>query len=119
VMIGTGISVVNTKAWLEAVLGIQSGFKRTPKLKIESKEDSWKDRQKYKIPLDYIAILEFLMGVYCLFCVYISFIVEKPFIIGFMVIYSFGFFFVSLHSIREALGSGVLNVENETVPEIA
>jgi cellulose synthase/poly-beta-1,6-N-acetylglucosamine synthase-like glycosyltransferase len=102
VMIGTGVAVVNTKAWLEAILGIQSGFKRTPKLKIENNSDNLKEKLKYTIPFDSLSFIELFMGAYCLFCVYISFVVEKPFIIGFLFIYAIGFFFVGFSSIRDA-----------------
>jgi cellulose synthase/poly-beta-1,6-N-acetylglucosamine synthase-like glycosyltransferase len=102
IMIGTGVAVVNTKAWLEAVLGIQSSFKRTPKLKIESKTDKIKEKLKYTVPFDSLTFLEIFMGIYCLFCVYVSIVVEKPMIIGFLFIYSLGFFFVAFSSIRDA-----------------
>ena len=102
-------------------MGIKSGFKRTPKLKIESVSDNLKDRQKYHIPLDFHAILELAMGLYCFFCVYISFVVDKPFIIGFMVVYGFGFLFVAINTVRESTWnlSGKLGTGNETVSEIA
>lgn len=105
IMIGTGVAVVNTRAWLEAVLGIQSSFKRTPKMRLEKNSDNIKERLKYYVPFDLLTLVEFFMGVYCLFCVYISIIVEKPFIIGFMFIYSLGFFFVAINSIKEAFWS--------------
>jgi cellulose synthase/poly-beta-1,6-N-acetylglucosamine synthase-like glycosyltransferase len=103
VMIGTGIAIVNTRAWLEAVLGIQSGFKRTPKLKIESGSDQVQDRMKYHIPLDLHVVFEFLMGSYCLFCIYLSIALGKPYILGFLVLYTLGFYFVGFQSIRETL----------------
>jgi cellulose synthase/poly-beta-1,6-N-acetylglucosamine synthase-like glycosyltransferase len=102
VVIGTGIAVVNTRAWLEAVLGIQSGFKRTPKMKIESKNDLLADRMKYTIPLDIHVGLEFLMGCYCVFCIYLCFALDKPYVVGFLVLYSIGFFYVAFQSMREA-----------------
>jgi hypothetical protein len=102
VVIGTGIAVVNTRAWLEAVLGIQSGFKRTPKMKIESKADNLADRMKYTIPLDIHVGLEFLMGCYCAFCIYLCLALDKPYVIGFLVLYSIGFFYVAFQSMREA-----------------
>jgi cellulose synthase/poly-beta-1,6-N-acetylglucosamine synthase-like glycosyltransferase len=121
IMIGTGIAIVNTRAWLEAILGVKSGFKRTPKLRIESESDQLIDRQKYHIPMDYHAVLELIMGLYCFFCVYISFLVNKPFIIGFMIVYGFGFLFVGLNTIKESLWkySGSAQVENKTLTEIA
>jgi len=39
--VGIGLSVSNSKAVLEALLGIESSFKRTPKYRIESKKDRW------------------------------------------------------------------------------
>ena len=118
IMIGTGVAIVNTRAWLEALLGIQSSFKRTPKMRLENNSDNMKERLKYFVPFDFLTILEFLMGVYCLFCVYISIIVEKPFIIGFMFIYSLGFFFVSINSIKEALWSAKPEMEEKPAVSI-
>ena len=102
VMIGTGIAVMNTYAWMEAVFGIQSGFKRTPKLRIEGAGDSIKEKMKYTVPVDYRAFLEFFMGAYCLLCIYLSILVGKPYVVGFMVLYSIGFFYVSLLSVAES-----------------
>lgn len=118
IMIGTGVAIVNTRAWLEALLGIQSSFKRTPKMRLENNTDNMKERLKYFVPFDSLTILEFLMGVYCLFCVYISIMVEKPFIIGFMFIYSLGFFFVSINSIKEALWSAKPEMEEKPAVSI-
>lgn len=120
IMIGTGISIVNTRAWIEAVMGIPSGFKRTPKLRIENANDNLKDKMKYHLPLDYHVILELFMGIYCIFCIYLSFIVKKPFIIGFLVIYGAGFFFVAYNSIKEYLWKFQSALqETETSTEIA
>jgi cellulose synthase/poly-beta-1,6-N-acetylglucosamine synthase-like glycosyltransferase len=120
IMVGTGISIVNTRAWIEAILGIPSGFKRTPKLRIEKSEDNIKDRLKYHLPMDYHAVLELLMGAYCVFCIYLSFLVKKPFIVGFLTIYSAGFFFVAFNTIKEYLWKYQTSLqETEASTEIA
>lgn len=119
IMIGTGVSAINTKAWLEAILGIQSGFKRTPKLKIETTSDSWKERQKYRIPLDSIVFFELFMSLYCFFCVFISLMVDKIWIIGFMLVYGFGFLFVAVNTFLETYGTPEMELEKEVVTEIA
>lgn len=116
VIIGTGIAIVNTRAWLEAMLGIQSGFKRTPKLKIESKSDKLVDRSKYRLPLDFHVVLELLMGTYSLFCIYLSFHVGKPYIIGFLSLYTLGFYFVAFQSIRESLWKYKVQKQKDVVP---
>ncbi|EQA38087.1 glycosyltransferase-like protein, family 2 [Leptospira inadai serovar Lyme str. 10] len=122
-MVGTGIAVVNTRAWLEAVLGIQSSFKRTPKLRIEKNSDSVKERLKYTVPLDFHVVLEFLLGIYCLFSVALSFLVGRPYIVGFLLIYGIGFFFVSFQSFREAAwkykSSAIQEPVQEEVPQEA
>jgi hypothetical protein len=45
--LGIGMSLANGKAILEALLGRDSAFVRTPKFRIESASDSWK-RKKYR-----------------------------------------------------------------------
>ena len=102
-VIGTGIAIVNTRAWIEAVLGVQSSFKRTPKLAIENSSDDLKSRLKYKIPLDYHAVLEILMGAYCIFTIYLAVFMGKLFVIPFLVLYSAGFFFVGFQTLKEAV----------------
>ena len=63
--LGTGIAVNNTKAVLEALLNIRSGFVRTPKYGIKKRQDSWQSKH-YSIPLNAISILEFALGLYSL-----------------------------------------------------
>lgn len=101
-MIGTGIAVVNTRAYLEAILGIQSSFKRTPKLRIESRSDVIQSRNRYRLPLDPLVILEIFMGLYCLVCVYQSFVIERVFLVPFLLIYAAGFLYIGLGSLKEA-----------------
>jgi cellulose synthase/poly-beta-1,6-N-acetylglucosamine synthase-like glycosyltransferase len=103
IMLGTGIAISNTRGWIEAVMGIPSGFKRTPKLRIESTNDSLKDRMKYTVPLDKNVWLELLMGTYCVFCIYLSILMNKPYMIGFMTLYALGFYFVAFKSFQESL----------------
>ena len=101
-MIGTGIAITNTRAWLEAMMGIKSSFKRTPKYGISEKSDVLKERMKYKLPLDKAVFFELFMGVYCLLCIYFGIITYKPFVIPFMFLYAGGFFYVAFNSIAES-----------------
>jgi cellulose synthase/poly-beta-1,6-N-acetylglucosamine synthase-like glycosyltransferase len=101
-MIGTGIAVSNSRAWLEAILGVQSTFKRTPKYRIESKKDRLMERMKYQVPLDPVAFFEFLMGLYCLAIIYYSVETRRLFLLPFILIYASGFFYVSILSFLES-----------------
>ena len=114
IMIGTGIAISNSRAWIEAVLGIKSAFKRTPKLRIESKLDRVAQRAKYKQPADPLVPLEFLMGVYCLVCVYFSAKLKLTMLAPLMVLYAAGFFYVAILSAREAWGSGDVETDSDT-----
>ncbi len=102
--LGTGIAISNTKAWLEAILGKKSGFVRTPKLKIENKGDKVEARRKYKqVKFDKLALVEFLMGVYILFTIYVAFQVDKWFVIPFLWLYASGFFYISFFTLYDSL----------------
>jgi len=104
-MIGTGIAINNTRAFLEAILGIQSAFKRTPKYRIENKKDRLAERMRYKLPFDRLIVLEFFMGCYCLLCVIVSIWYERLFIMPFMLLYAAGFFYIGIKGILESVSS--------------
>ncbi|HWP48687.1 MAG TPA: glycosyltransferase [Candidatus Limnocylindrales bacterium] len=93
--LGTGIAISNTKAVLEALFNIESSFRRTPKFKVESKADDWRNKS-YLPPVDFLMILEFFMGIYCLIGLYL-FLSNRGYFIGpFLAIYTGGFLYVSL-----------------------
>ncbi|GIW23637.1 MAG: glycosyl transferase [Candidatus Sericytochromatia bacterium] len=93
-MIGTGIAISNTKAFLEALIGKASSFQRTPKYRIESKKDAVFVRNKYIQSIDPLIVLEILFFIYCSLTAYYAYINHKYLIIPFMIIYAAGFFYV-------------------------
>jgi cellulose synthase/poly-beta-1,6-N-acetylglucosamine synthase-like glycosyltransferase len=103
-MIGTGIGISNTKAWIEAMTGKKSGFVRTPKLNIGANQNKISDKMAYtSFNLDIITILEILMGLYI--AVTIAIIVYNGlWILGpFLLLYASGFFYVSFLSVAEKI----------------
>jgi cellulose synthase/poly-beta-1,6-N-acetylglucosamine synthase-like glycosyltransferase len=100
--IGTGIAVNNTKAVLEALLDVKSGFIRTPKYGIKLREDKWKGKG-YSIPLNSISILEFILGLYSLIGLILFLFFSKYLVSPFLLIYTAGFFSVFFLSIKHAL----------------
>ena len=101
--LGTGIAVNNTKAVLEALFGIESGFIRTPKYGIKGKGDRWKDK-RYSIPLNSVSILEFFLGLYSLTGLFMFLFFSKYLISPFLFIYSAGFFYVFFLSVKHGYG---------------
>ncbi len=61
---GIGLSVNNAKAVLEAVLGQESPFTRTPKYRVESASDDWRQR-RYRGNVTFVPYVEIALGLYC------------------------------------------------------
>ena len=101
--LGTGIAVNNTKAVLEALFNIKSGFIRTPKYGIKKQGDSWKGKH-YAIPLNAISILEFFLGIYSLTGLLMFLLFSKYLVSPFLLIYTSGFFFVFFLSVKHGYG---------------
>jgi cellulose synthase/poly-beta-1,6-N-acetylglucosamine synthase-like glycosyltransferase len=103
VCLGTGIAVNNTKAILEALFNIKSGFIRTPKYGIQNKGESWKSK-RYAIPLNSISILEFLLGLYSFTGLLMFLFFSKYLVSPFLLIYTCGFFYVFFLSVKHGYG---------------
>ena len=100
--VGTGIAVSNTKAVLEALVGKESGFVRTPKLNIMHRGESVGDR-KYRMPLRPIFLMELFMGAYC-FAGFLLYTQSGKYLIGpFLAIYTVGFTYTAIMSILHSL----------------
>lgn len=68
--LGIGLTLTNTKAVLEALLGMKSPFARTPKYRVQSKTDKVMG-QKYRRRLGLVPWLELLVGCYFIvMCIY-------------------------------------------------
>ncbi len=61
--LGTGLSLSNTRAVLEAVGGVHSEFKRTPKFAVTDNFTLWQSSQ-YALPHNPIVWMELTLGVY-------------------------------------------------------
>jgi len=105
VCLGTGIAVNNTKAVLEALFNVKSGFVRTPKYGIRKQQDTWRSKH-YSMPLSPVAILEFLLGLYSLSGLLMFLLFSKYLVSPFMLIYTAGFFYVFFVSVKHGYGKG-------------
>jgi cellulose synthase/poly-beta-1,6-N-acetylglucosamine synthase-like glycosyltransferase len=101
--LGTGIAVNNTKAVLEALFDIESGFIRTPKYGIQQKGEKWKNK-RYAIPLNAVSILEFFLGLYSLTGLLMFLFFSKYLVSPFLLIYTSGFFYVFFLSVKHGFG---------------
>src|SRR3954451_9305948 len=95
---GIGLSVSNSKAVMEALLGIKSSFKRTPKYRIESKKDRWVTK-KYLRRTGVMPLVELSLGAYFGLVVFYAFINENYPTIPFLMLFVVGFTYMGLMSI--------------------
>jgi len=104
--VGLGISISNTKAVLEALLGVRSSFVRTPKYAIYGKtnEKTWKHK-KYQRSMGWLPLLEISMSLY--FLVTIIYAVHSGIwgVLPFLSIFVLGYGYVGIASLLNGLGA--------------
>ena len=96
--VGIGLSVSNSKAVMEALLGIKSSFKRTPKYHIESKKDRWVTK-KYQRRTGVMPLFELSLGAYFALVVSYAFVNQNYPTIPFLMLFVVGFTYMGLMSI--------------------
>ncbi|MHC4861744.1 MAG: glycosyltransferase [Planctomycetota bacterium] len=100
-IVGTGIAVNNTRAVLEAFLGIKSGFVRTPKRAISGRREG-ANAKSYRLPIDLTFVLEAYLAFYSLSGLFLYTLVGKYLIGPFLLLYSLGFGSMAVATLREA-----------------
>ena len=93
-----GMSVNNTVAVFDAVLGKKNEFHRTPKYGIVTKKDDWRDKA-YNLPFTQTTLLEIFFGVYGIMGIFISIFSNNPIFVPIIAIQTIGFFYISMLSI--------------------
>jgi cellulose synthase/poly-beta-1,6-N-acetylglucosamine synthase-like glycosyltransferase len=70
--VGVGLTLINTRAVLEAIFGVQSGFVRTPKYAIEGNVQKRMTVKKYKRKSGWLPYFELACGSYFLYMCYFA-----------------------------------------------
>jgi hypothetical protein len=98
--LGIGLTLTNTRAVIEALLGMKSAFKRTPKYAVKSKADK-AQAQKYRRRLGIVPWLELLVGTYFVaMCVY-AFSSGNYWTIPFLMLFVLGYWYTGLMSLLQ------------------
>jgi hypothetical protein len=98
--LGIGLAVNNARAVLEAMLGKQSEFTRTPKYGIESKTQSWK-KAKYSPLKSVLPFVELAFAIYFSYFLAFAVIHAQWLSVPFLVLFAGGFGYVALCSIAQ------------------
>ena len=114
--LGIGLTVTNTRAVLEALLGKQSEFARTPKYHVESKKDKVR-ANNYRRGLGWVPWVELLIGCYFAVTVYYAIDNENYITVPFLVLFVLGYWYTGLMSLLQGRFAGIsLSAETHTKP---
>jgi cellulose synthase/poly-beta-1,6-N-acetylglucosamine synthase-like glycosyltransferase len=101
--VGIGLSVNNAKAVIEALVGHQSEFTRTPKYAVERACDEWKQK-RYRGTVNFVPFVELALGMYF---TYMALYAATYGIFGtlpFILLFQFGFLYTGVLSLSQNLG---------------
>jgi len=114
--LGIGLTITNTRAVLEALLGKQTAFARTPKYRVESKIDKVR-AAKYRRRLGWVPWVELLIGGYFALTVYYALDNENYITVPFLILFVLGYWYTGLMSLLQGRFAGLsLSAEAHTKP---
>jgi cellulose synthase/poly-beta-1,6-N-acetylglucosamine synthase-like glycosyltransferase len=114
--LGIGLTVTNTRAVIEALVGKQSAFARTPKYRVESRKDKIRTR-KYRRRLGWVPWVELLIGSYFALTVYYAMANENYITVPFLILFVVGYWYTGLMSLLQGRFAGLeLSAETHTKP---
>ena len=93
-----GMSVNNSVAVFDAVLGKKNEFLRTPKYGVLKTKDDWKDNA-YNLPFSQVTLLEIFFGVYGIIGIFISVFSNNPIFVPIIGLQTVGFFYIAYMSL--------------------
>lgn len=99
--LGSGVALSNTRAVVEALLGVRNVFQRTPKFRIEQRNDRWLGSQ-YALPLDGMTVGELALAVYAIATVGVALWQGNAYAVPFLMLYVSGFGYVGLQGLWDA-----------------
>jgi hypothetical protein len=101
--LGIGLCVNQARAVIEALVGYETGFARTPKLGVTSgaaRDPSWL-RKRYRAVATLQPLLELSLGAYLTSSVYFALDKGVYFSLPFLLLFQWGFFYVGLMSLLQ------------------
>ena len=92
-----GMSVNNTVAVFDGVVGKKNEFLRTPKYGIVKNDDDWRDKA-YNLPFTKTTLLELFFAVYGILGIFIAIFSNNPIFAPIIGLQAVGFFYIALIS---------------------
>ena len=99
--LGIGLTITNSKAVLEALVGHQTAFARTPKYRVVSKKEKSAAAKKYRKRLGWVPYIELLIGGYFAMTVWYAIANENYITVPFLVLFVFGYWYTGMMSLLQ------------------
>ena len=115
-LLGAGMSINNTRAALEALLGIDSVFRRTPKFDLRSRADHWRANQ-YALPSDPIVWAELAAAVLAFAALLLGLSGYIARVNQWLLIYGAGYGYVALLSLWQGCARDAMRPAAARIPE--
>jgi cellulose synthase/poly-beta-1,6-N-acetylglucosamine synthase-like glycosyltransferase len=98
--LGVGLTITNTKAVLEALVGHKSAFARTPKYRVQAKGEK-SQAKVYRKRLGIIPWIELAIGCYFAGTVWYAVTTENYFTVPFLLLFVLGYWYTGLLSLLQ------------------
>jgi cellulose synthase/poly-beta-1,6-N-acetylglucosamine synthase-like glycosyltransferase len=105
--LGIGMCVNQSKAVIEALVGHETGFTRTPKMGLQGHDKSWA-KKRYRTLLTAQPLLELALGAYLTSAIYFALDKGVYFSLPFLLLFQWGFFYVGFVSLLQGRAGAVL-----------
>lgn len=100
IAIGVGLTVTNTRAVMEAMVGHKSAFARTPKYRVKKKGEASKAKI-YRKRLGIVPWIELAIGAYFAWTVWYAVSTENYFTVPFLLLFVGGYWYTGLLSLLQ------------------
>ena len=98
---GIGLTLINTRAVLEALFGVKSGFVRTPKYAIEGTHQKSMVNKQYKRKSGWLPYLEIAVGSYFLYMCWFAIETLNYPSLPFLLLFVFGYYWAGFGTIYQ------------------
>ncbi|HEX4383255.1 MAG TPA: cellulose synthase family protein [Myxococcales bacterium] len=106
--LGIGMCVNQSKAVIEALVGYETGFTRTPKMGLNGGRDKSWVKKRYRTLLTAQPLLELALGAYLTSAIYFALDKGVYFSLPFLLLFQWGFFYVGFVSLLQGRAAAVL-----------
>jgi cellulose synthase/poly-beta-1,6-N-acetylglucosamine synthase-like glycosyltransferase len=116
--LGIGLTITNSKAVIEALIGKQTAFARTPKYRVQNKSDQSAAAKKYRKRLGIVPWIELAIGCYFAMTVVYAVQNENYITVPFLILFVFGYWYTGMMSLLQGRFDAMIrsNPEQHTKP---